>query len=230
MPEPKTCVECNEVKTTDDFYKCLRRKSGLFPKCKVCHMAASMAAQKIRRAAKSAEIKLKRESDPYFGRPRAKKYYDANPEKFRARSKATYQKNKEKLAEYHKAYRAKHADKKRAYAHVYYRANMAVMKERAKKRAVDKRVELRPAYCAQTMKYYVKKKGATPRWANQAEILVIYKQAAAISAKTGIKHHVDHMVPIISDFVCGLHVEHNLQILPATENISKGNRFWPDMW
>ncbi|CAB5178539.1 hypothetical protein UFOVP158_10 [uncultured Caudovirales phage] len=28
---------------------------------------------------------------------------------------------------------------------------------------------------------------------------------------------------------CGLHVENNLQVIPAESNIKKGNHFWPDM-
>lgn len=70
---------------------------------------------------------------------------------------------------------------------------------------------------------------ATPKWASEALILAIYEECQLLSEETGIPHHVDHAVPLISDIVCGLHCEANLQILPALDNLSKGNRHWPDM-
>lgn len=69
---------------------------------------------------------------------------------------------------------------------------------------------------------------ATPKWANLSYIKSFYKQAKEIEAKFGIKYEVDHIVPLRSSKVCGLHCEHNLRVIPATENRSKGNRVWPD--
>lgn len=70
---------------------------------------------------------------------------------------------------------------------------------------------------------------ATPTWANLDAIERLYIEARAMTESTGIQHHVDHVVPLRSKIVCGLHCEANLQILPGAENLSKFNRYWPDM-
>lgn len=50
-----------------------------------------------------------------------------------------------------------------------------------------------------------------------------YHLARLRTQATGVKHHVDHIIPLQSDVVCGLHVENNLRVIPATMNIRKSN-------
>lgn len=67
-------------------------------------------------------------------------------------------------------------------------------------------------------------KRATPSWQDKESLQAIYEDAKVRSITTGIKHHVDHIIPIRHKLVCGLHVVANLRIVPAIENISKSNR------
>ena len=68
---------------------------------------------------------------------------------------------------------------------------------------------------------------ATPAWANSFFIREAYALAALRTKMSGFAWHVDHIVPLRSRLVCGLHVESNLQVVPAVTNLTKSNRFWP---
>lgn len=70
---------------------------------------------------------------------------------------------------------------------------------------------------------------AIPAWADLGAIEQFYVDARTLTESTGIPHHVDHIVPLTSKLVCGLHCQFNLQILPSVENLKKFNRYWPDM-
>lgn len=65
----------------------------------------------------------------------------------------------------------------------------------------------------------------TPAWANQEAIRAIYDLAHRLTDETGVPHHVDHEIPLQGELVSGLHVENNLRVIPATENIRKRNKF-----
>jgi hypothetical protein len=66
---------------------------------------------------------------------------------------------------------------------------------------------------------------ATPAWLSQRDMVKIsriYKDARA----RGLE--VDHIVPLSSTLVCGLHVPWNLTVISRQRNIHKSNTFWPD--
>lgn len=77
--------------------------------------------------------------------------------------------------------------------------------------------------------YRSRKKQAMPKWANKFFIEEIYQLAFLRSRILSIEFEVDHIVPLNSPIVCGLHNEFNLRIITARDNQVKGNRYWPDM-
>lgn len=71
------------------------------------------------------------------------------------------------------------------------------------------------------------RKQATPAWADKEMMADIYALARVYREHTAVIAHVDHIVPLRSPLVCGLHTHDNLSCLPHDENIRKGNRVWP---
>ena len=108
-------------------------------------------------------------------------------------------------------------------------------KSQAKQRETNRaRVNEIRAQCAKRNKHYENartseryhlKKLCMPKWANKKYIELFYLGAQIESERTGKKVHVDHIVPIKNDLVCGLHCEDNLQLLFAEANLAKSNSF-----
>lgn len=67
----------------------------------------------------------------------------------------------------------------------------------------------------------------TPQWLSPDDLEAIedfYAACRMFRMYTGQDYHVDHIVPLKGRTVSGLHVPWNLQVLPAQENLMKGNR------
>lgn len=69
---------------------------------------------------------------------------------------------------------------------------------------------------------------ATPGWVDWDAVTQMYAEAARLSWQTGVKHHVDHIVPIRGRNVCGLHVQNNMRVIPAFLNRRKSNKLLED--
>jgi hypothetical protein len=91
-------------------------------------------------------------------------------------------------------------------------------------------LENKAAYLFRSSSYKKHVRRATPSWADLEYIRDIYlnvKEAENLFREAGLnwKFHVDHIIPLRGKLVSGLHVEDNLQVLSATENLSKNNRY-----
>jgi hypothetical protein len=77
---------------------------------------------------------------------------------------------------------------------------------------------------------YAAERQAVPLWAGRKRMLAWYAARLAAQELFGVAVQVDHIVPLRSNKVCGLHCEDNMQLLPAVVNAAKSNRVWSDMW
>jgi hypothetical protein len=68
---------------------------------------------------------------------------------------------------------------------------------------------------------------ATPTWLTKqqkSEIRQLYQIAITMTKTTGEQYVVDHIIPLRSEVVCGLHVPWNLRVIPRQENLLKSNK------
>lgn len=132
-----------------------------------------------------------------------------DPERERERDRARYDAEKERRRAAVSAYKAAHP-------------------ERVKEKDRRVREKYRDYRTALTAQHKADKLRAMPAWADRDAIRQFYREAARLSAETGIPHEVDHIVPLRSSVVCGLHVPANLQCLTKSQNSAKRNAFNPD--
>ena len=196
----KQCVSCTTEKPIGEFYKRKDSPDGYRNDCKTCRKAVS-----TRIYYRDIEGQKESRREHYKKRMLAdpdyhtKKYW-ADVELTRAQNREYYQKNREKLIQKTVGYARKNVA----------RAN------------------------ATKKKYKLAKQRSCPAWVLSSQELCeqrrgFYEEARTRTDLSGVAHHVDHIVPLQGENVCGLHVPWNLQVLTASENCSKQNRIVGEM-
>lgn len=195
----KTCTACKVSLPLDKFYKRTASIDGLAPRCISCLSAHS------------------------------KLVYVRNREKILKQMSDKYQADRSRILAYQKGYYRKNAEVKREAARVYSAKNRELITAKRKNYRSQYRKDRLAIHCEYSMKRYAMKRRATSANMDIEKIRSFYIQANIMTTFTGIVFNVDHIVPIISPIVCGLHNHFNLQVITATENQIKSNRVWPDM-
>jgi hypothetical protein len=165
---------------------------------------------------------------------RSKRSYLKHKEKVLQRSMKWYAENKEVKLAQGVSWRASNKDRVKKNVRRWAAANPEKIAETQKKSHLKHkekydivgrawRVANREKLTAYVIKRHATQLQRTPPWYNHSDVVAIYKEA-----KPG--YHIDHIVPLQGKNVSGLHWHHNLQVLPAAENISKSNKFNPDTY
>ena len=138
-----------------------------------------------------------------------KKYYEENRDEVLARNRKHYEENRDKELARGKKYYKENRDKELARNKKYSAENLQ------KKAAI-------------TAKRRAALLERIPSWSNEADLKAIkkiYARCKRINRLTGIKHQVDHVIPLQGDGISGLHHSTNLAIIPAALNKSKYNKW-----
>lgn len=210
----KTCNRCRKEKPLHDFNKQVHGKFGRKGRCKSCCNLYTKKYYQENSERLKEYSKLYRKENPnyqkeYYKNNREKvlsswsEYYFKNKSKIQTRTKKWREANKERLLKQEELYRSNNRNKARDY----YQRNKDYFLQSNKQRKA-------------------RKLSATPPWLTQEHVNQMrqfYYFRGNISGVVGREYHVDHIVPLQGENVCGLHVPWNLQVIPAKDNLSKGN-------
>ena len=196
-------------KFLEAFSKKKSSKDGVQSSCKECEKLANKRHYELN--------KDKRLSDN-------KRYCEKNVDSVNASKKKWLEERLKEDPDYQNRSNRKSYDKNREVRLETYRQYYWDNLELAKIRGKEYRSNNRDKLNAKDARRRAKLLQAFPEWADKAAIDKIYAECKKLCEETGEIFHVDHIVPLINELVCGLHVEFNLRIIKASDNLSKNNK------
>lgn len=218
----RVCKKCGESKSPSEFYKHVEGKDGLRPECKSCTLAHQQQYRQANAEAHRARSRKYREENRKKCAARDKAYYESNLEENRAKRREYYRKNAELVKVKVREWQEANPDRTKANRRASKARNVDSIRAEYERN--------KHHYFERAAKRRVKVKEVTPSWSDEAQVREIYQTCRNLNQMFPmLAFHVDHVVPLVNDAVCGLHSHTNLQILAGEENLSKGNRHWPDM-
>lgn len=113
-------------------------------------------------------------------------------------------------------------------AHAWQKENPERYKEISKK-CREKRIA-NGKHAADQANRRARKRNATVPWYEKEQVEMLYNVSRFFSTLNpfGGGYHVDHIIPLKGEDVCGLHCRDNLQILRSYDNVKKSNIFKGD--
>lgn len=206
--DTKHCIKCGSNKPLTDFSPRASSKDGRRGSCRVCDNERKVAWAK----ANPQKIKAIR-----------RRYIEKDTAAFKAAALARAA-----------AYRSRHAERVRQRNFAAYWANpkpkrAAALRSREKNLAAARQrdrdwAKSNPALNRAKAARCRRQRPPCLTKEDLRSIAFAYQCCVMWSSATGVLHHVDHVIPLRGKLVSGLHVPWNLRILPAKENLKKGNR------
>jgi hypothetical protein len=132
--------------------------------------------------------------------------------------------NKDKVKNYAQRWISENKEKRKAIVDSWRKRNPDKVKAMSNKAGKKWATNNKSSRNAITAKRRATLLNQTPKWADLEKIKLFYIEADRLTKETGIRHEVDHIIPLQGKNVSGLHVHHNLQILTRSKNRSKQNK------
>lgn len=226
-PAYRACTKCGVTKPLFEFGKAKDEAFGHSNRCKACAAEHGRQHYLAVRKAKKFIITVEQKSCPRCAETKPACLFVASPHRSDGLSKHCQVCDKAARDErgHYRKRKLEDPEYGRERGRLWRAQNLELARELDRQAAKDARKRKPEVFREIGARKRAELVRAKPAWADVKAMRAVYREAQRLEKKDGIKRHVDHIVPLRSKLVCGLHVHQNLQILTGEENLRKTNKF-----